>query len=311
MQIFEPFFKKRPEVVFQKFKSDLERYYLPYVNKLIELKKHKQENDGMIVGISAIQGAGKSTQGEVLEVLVKQMGYNCLSLSIDDHYITHEELNNLRARDPRFIRRGVTHDVNLAISDLTKLKTMESGETITVTHYDKSAFNGDGDRGESRGVDQKPDFIFYDGWMLGARSVTDGSVFDQNLPALETLEAKQFAKDVNKKLVEYEPLWKMIEFMNVLYVPHYEMSLVWRENAEKTLRKSGEGMSEEQIKKFVHYFWRSVHPAIHIKNLAQDSEHVQQVAIIGDDHSILEVLSPTVVSARRNSSSELFRSSVN
>jgi D-glycerate 3-kinase len=134
--------------------------------------------------------------------------------------------------------------------------------------------------------------------MLGARAVTDETVFSSGLPALEKSEDQQFAKDVNKKLLDYEKLWEMIEFMNVLYVPHYEVSLEWRENAEKPLRENGEGMSQEQIREFVHYFWRSVHPAIHIKNLSRDSEHTHQVAIISDDHSIVEVLKPSEVAQK-------------
>lgn len=289
INIFEPVFKKRPEINRDKFNQDLDKYYLPYLDKLMKLPKPA------VVGISAIQGAGKTTQGEILEILLKNQGLNSVSLSIDDHYVTHKELCDLREKDPRYIRRGVTHDINLAISDLTKLKEMRNGDTEWVTHYDKGAFHGDGDRGRPRKVEEKPDFIFYDGWFVGARSVSDEKVFDQNLPALETPEDKQFAKDVNIKLLEYDKLWEMINFLIVLYVPHYEMALEWRENAEKPLRVKGEGMSAEQIKEFVYYFWRSVHPAIHIKNLAHDEKHTNLVAIIGDDHTVLEMRSPTEV----------------
>ena len=78
----------------------------------------------------------------------------------------------------------------------------------------------------------------------------------------------------------------MIDFMNVLYVPNYQTSLKWRDQAEESLRKQGRGMSKEEIKEFVYYFWRSVHPAIQIKNLANDTVHTQQVTVISDDHSI-------------------------
>jgi len=139
---------------------------------------------------------------------------------------------------------------------------------------------------------KKPDFIFYDGWMLGARRVSDESIFEAGLPALDTPEHIQFAKDINKKLSDYEPLWDMIEFMNVLFVPHYHISLKWRDQAEEILRAQGRGMSSEQIREFVYYFWRSVHPAIQIKNLAHDSTHTQQVTVIADDHSVREILTP-------------------
>lgn len=390
LSVFEEIFKKRPTIDREKFKVDLEKYYLPYLDKLLKLPRPA------IVGVSAIQGAGKTTQGEVLELLLKHEGLNSVSLSIDDHYITHKQLCDLRAKDPRFIRRGVTHDIPLAVENLTSLKNLQIGQSTLIAEYDKGAQKGDGDRfrlinlvpnltlkgvvqedlmmvnsemqkirafrltsakfgdkiltlPENMGADipivepflpkplieflektlnsavtvfqdaqemvhfsangevlvakedlpkgwrlvsQKPDFIFYDGWMLGVRSVSDESVFEQDLPALSTSEDKQFAKDVNRKLLEYDKLWDLLNFLTVLYVPHYEMALEWRENAEKPLREKGAGMSEEQIKQFVYYFWRSVHPAIHIKNLAHDEKHTNQVAIIGDDHSVVQLLAP-------------------
>lgn len=287
--IFDAFLKSRPEVSPEKLKQDLQNYYLPFIEKLLDLRGRGDE--GIIVGVSAIQGAGKTTQGEILDILLTDLGHYSISVSIDDHYITHEQLNELRRKDPRFIRRGVTHDIPLAIKNLTDLKKMRDGEKVKIPVYDKGAWDGDGDRMGWKTISRKPDFIVYDGWMLGARRVEDESVFDADLPALETAEAKQFARDINKKLEEYYPLWEMIDFMNMLYVPNYQVSIKWREQAEEVLRQKGEGMSYEEIVEFVHYFWRSVHPAIQIKNLAEDKVHTQQVVVINDDHSIREVKS--------------------
>lgn len=400
--IFDDLLKKRPEITSKNLKHDLKNYYLPYVKKLTDLKTQKNTKNGIIVGVSAIQGAGKTTQGEILEVLLNYLGFHSESRSIDDHYITHKELCILRNKDPRFIRRGVTHDIKLAIEDLKNLQKMEGGSPVLVSGYDKGVQDGDGDRlrwinpqlntlikariikdkimvnkklktvkvlqiikannqgtpielHENMGSDipllehflpqklldflkiqddreiniamrdeetiqfatnqvitipvkdlpngcklvtKKPDFIFYDGWMLGVRSIEDDSVFNSKLPALETEKDIKFAKDVNKKLKDYEPLWEMFEFLNVLYVPNYQDSLKWRDQAEEVLRKRGEGMSRDEIKEFVYYFWRSVHPAIHIKNLAQDEEHTDQVVIIKDNHTVGEILTPNEVKVK-------------
>lgn len=290
--IFDPLLKKRPEISPDTLKQDLEKYYLPFVEKLIKLKNEVSKGSGLIIGVSAIQGTGKTTQGEILEVLLKLMGNSSISLSIDDHYLTHEQLNELREFDPRYIRRGVTHDIHLALENLKALKNMKDGEEVKIPIYDKGAFDGDGDRTGWKTVTKKPDFIFYDGWMLGARKVEDESVFESGLPALDSPEHIQFAKDINKKLDGYLPIWEIIDFMNVLYVPNYQMSLKWRDQAEEVLRVKGEGMSPDQIREFVYYFWRSVHPAIQIKNLAFDEQHTGQVVIINDDHTIKEVLTP-------------------
>ncbi len=147
-------------------------------------------------------------------------------------------------------------------------------------------------------VTKKPDFIFYDGWMVGAKRVEDESIFESGLPALDTPEHIQFAKDINKKLEEYLPLWELFDFLNVLYVPNYEMSLKWRDQAEEKLRAEGKGMTSDQIREFVYYFWRSVHPGIQIKNLSYDEVDTDQVVIINDDHTIKEILSPKEVKIR-------------
>lgn len=296
--IFKPLLQKRPEIIPDTLKRDLTKYYLPFIEKLINLKKQKEDSKAILVGVSAIQGTGKTTQGEILDILLSHLGYSQVSLSIDDFYLTHQQLNDLRQKDPRFIRRGMTHDIPLAIKTLTELKQMQAGQTVQVPIYDKGKFDGDGDRAGFKAIEKPPDFIFFDGWMLGARSVEDESVFNSGLPALDTPEHIQFAKDINKKLNDYLPLWDLIDFLTVLYVVNFEDSLRWRDQAEDILRAKGEGMSHQEIKEFVYYFWRSVHPGIHIKNLAHDNVHTRQVVIINSDHTVKEVLSPDEVKQR-------------
>lgn len=395
LHIFNELLKKRPEITANSLKSDLKNFLIPYIQKLLDLKQSFDPDKGLVVGVSAIQGAGKTTQGEILEILLAHYNKSSVSLSIDDHYITHRQLTELRQKDPRFIRRGVTHDINLAIKNLTDLINFKS--PVLVSGYDKGAHKGDGDRfafvnlvenmelkakvieqelvinqvsqynkalqlisitfagspiqvpenmganipitadflpeelctflnqvenqvvkitrtgdkayfigGQTleievkslpkgwRLVAQKPDFIFYDGWMVGARNVRDESVFTSGLPALENTNDQEFAIFINRKLNEYIPLWNLINFTNVLYVPDYQISLKWRDQAEEALRAKGKGMTVDQIREFVYYFWRSVHPAIQIKNLAQDP-NTNQVVIINDDHTIKEVLKPEEV----------------
>lgn len=396
--IFDSLLKKRPEISAESLKLDLKNFLIPYADKLLKLKEQSGSDQGLVVGVSAIQGAGKTTQGEILEVLLNHFNKISVSLSIDDHYITHRELTELRLSDPRFIRRGVTHDIKLAIKNIEDLINFKT--PILVSGYDKGAQKGDGDRfafvnlvenmelkakvvdeelmidkvsqqtkalqlisitfagnqiqiPENMGSDipitpeflpeelcsflkqvdnqvvkitrtgdkayfiggqtlevelkslpkgwrlipQKPDFIFYDGWMLGARPVSDESVFTSGLPALENPNDQEFAKFINRKLTEYEPLWNLINFTNVLYVPDYTISLKWRDQAEEALRAQGKGMTPDQIREFVYYFWRSVHPAIQIRNLAENPK-TDQVVIINDDHTIKEVLKPEEVKAK-------------
>jgi len=143
---FKPILEKRPEIEETALMYDLWNYYLPYMNHLIELKKTQAPDKAFMVNTSAIQGAGKTTQGEILEVLFALKGYSAISRSVDDHYVTHKKLCEIREGDPRIIRRGVTHDIDLAVNDLTTLRNMNEGEVILISGYHKGAHSGDGDR---------------------------------------------------------------------------------------------------------------------------------------------------------------------
>lgn len=407
LSLFSEILQRRPELT-PTLPRDLERHYLPFVEKLIGLRQQQNPDEALIVGVSAIQGAGKTTQGEVMEVLLRVSGHPMVSVSIDDHYLTHPELSALRAADPRFVRRGVTHDIELAQNTLAQLRSMRDGEPVLVPSYYKGAHKGDGDRyrwitpqsgvslvvrvietemivdrqmqlvraihleeAEFNGhalpippnmgsdiplvsgvvdysllnyltgiaktnqvfeistknkgtvqtlffnskdasghsfelyssgtalppgwkvINGKPDFILYDGWMLGARPVKDETVFEfSGLPALERPEDIAFAKLINRRLRNYLPLWDQVTYQTVLYVRNYHKSLEWRDQAEEPLRAKGQGMTPDQIREFVHYFWRSVHPAIHIANLARNTKYTDQVTFINDDHSIGPTTTP-------------------
>jgi len=291
--IFNSILERRPEISRDALKTDLERYYLPYAERLMEIKHHNDSSRGLVIGISALQGAGKTTHGEIMCTLLAHLGHTSTVLSIDDHYVTHEQLNEIRRKDPRFIRRGVTHDIPMAVKNLTALRDMKDGDEVLIPIYDKGAMQGDGDRVGWKKITQKPDIIFYDGWMVGVRRVKDESVFDPKLPGLGKPGDIEFAKDVNRKLDEYLPLWDLLDFIQMLYIPNYHVSLKWREQAEVRLRSQGKGgMTSEQIREFVYYFWRSVHPAIQIKNLAHSKEYTQQVTIINENHDVEEILTP-------------------
>jgi pantothenate kinase-related protein Tda10 len=243
--------------------------------------------DGMEVKVQVYSGQ-LTVSKEVQEVLAMKL----VSLHVGEHEIPVTERMGsdvpvvdhlLPGNLIEFLNNHKDQEVTVVADGEDNVKFYGNGEVVVAK---KELPNG------WRVIKEKPDFIFYDGWMLGAQKVEDESIFDSGLPALETDEDKAFAKMVNKKLMDYEMLWDMMEFTTVLYVVNYEDSLKWRDQAEETLRAKGEGMSHDEIRDFVHYFWRSVHPGIHIKNLAHDGVHAQQVVVINDDHSVGEILTP-------------------
>lgn len=390
------------------FSKELRYYYRPFANYLMGLERlaaQARPGKGFLVGVSGIQGTGKTTQGQIMGKILEELGETAYSLSIDDHYVTHNQLCKTRNKDPRVIRRGMTHDLALAEDSLRTLRDMGENDVVLTPAYYKGAHQGDGDRyrwvdietdltlrisvrrpGENafyvnkvnrsgqgqlrviyldsveyrgkqialpdymgsdipivdgflpdslisflhgiadnvpiraqnasstsirfstecgsiavplrdlppgwRVVSRKPHFIFYDGWMLLARGVEDERVFESGLPGLEDAEDVVFAKEMNLQLKHYERIWD--EFINygiLLYVPDYHISVEWRDQAEQPLRERSRGMTTEQIREFVYYFWRSVHPDIQIRNLAID-EQIDHVVVIGNNHEIIDVEKP-------------------
>jgi D-glycerate 3-kinase len=103
------------------------------------------------IGLSAPQGAGKTTiMKEVCGALAEE-GLNTVSLSIDDFYLTRPEQVALAQKyqsNPYLQQRGYpgTHDLSLCVSVLKALRMLPVGRSMKVPGYDRFANNGLGDR---------------------------------------------------------------------------------------------------------------------------------------------------------------------
>lgn len=107
-------------------------------------------------------------------------------LSIDDLYLPHElqdALAKSHADNPLVQHRGVpaTHDVNAGVELFEALTDRK--ENIKIPSYDKSQFNGAGDRkpeSEWSTVNEtgiKPvEVIIFEGWCVGFRALSDEMV---------------------------------------------------------------------------------------------------------------------------------------
>src|SRR5258708_166729 len=109
-----------------RFPHYMETYFKPYAAELIAARGNK--HDGYLVNVFALQGVGKNLEGDVMEEGLAEEGHPSVSLSVDNNYLTHRELCALREEDPRYIRRGVTHDIPQAHRVLMDLKTMREGD---------------------------------------------------------------------------------------------------------------------------------------------------------------------------------------
>jgi D-glycerate 3-kinase len=99
--------------------------------------------------LSGLQGSGKSTwASSITKSLRSESRLKILVLSLDDLYYDHTQLIRIRKSNlsKKLLRtRGQpgTHDENLAQKFFDSLRT---GESVRVSAFDKSRFNGEGDR---------------------------------------------------------------------------------------------------------------------------------------------------------------------
>jgi D-glycerate 3-kinase len=197
----------------------------------------------LIAGLSAPQGAGKSTLVKQLIPLLAQRSIRAVGISIDDFYLRREEQVALAAAhpgNPYLEHRGYpgTHDVALGVRTLEALR---AGRNVELPRYDKSAHGGRGDRSaQTEPVEGRVDLVLLEGWMLGFTPVAVSE------PALQV---------INEKLAAYEAWYQLLDVMICLRAEDPSSVLRWRVQAEEAARASGRpALSTAAIEDYVRRF---------------------------------------------------------
>ncbi|BFZ57528.1 hypothetical protein PYCC9005_004580 [Savitreella phatthalungensis] len=226
------------------------------------------------VGLSGIQGSGKSTLVRKLQSALIASGVQTVQLSLDDVYLTHDDQVKL-ARNNQENRllstRGQfgTHDLELARDTLQRLQTGEL--PIQLPSYDKSAFDGAGDRATPEQwprIEHAPECVIFEGWGVGFRPLDDSALsriwdcMDDSNQYRRTLRyAPQSVRQINQNLRDYmkgvmgpdAPLQALIALIPQSIEDVYQ----WREQQEQELRAHSPAMSPEQVIAFVDHYYPS------------------------------------------------------
>ncbi len=264
--------------------------WLPLAMQLAS--QRKKLNRPLIQGILGGQGTGKTTLAVMMHLILKHLGYSTLELSLDDLYKTYSERQKLQKEDPRLIWRGPpgTHDVDLGVELLDNVR-QGATESLFVPRFDKSAWNGAGDRTQPEQV-KEADIVLFEGWFVGVRPIEE-SLFEAAPAPIMSAENRQFARDMNRRLQAYLPLWSRLDRLLVLYPIDYRLSKQWRQEAEQKMKATGKaGMSDEEISRFVDYFWLALHPQLFIKPLIRDASLVDLVVEINANHCPGKIYQP-------------------
>ncbi|MGL5061839.1 MAG: glycerate kinase [Microcoleus sp.] len=297
------------------FLETLWNFWLPLAMQLSAEKQGLGRT--LIQGILGVQGTGKTTLAKILNSILGKLGYSTVSLSLDDLYKTYADRLQLQKQDQRLIWRGPpgTHDIDLGIAVLDKLRCSKTGKSasiensqsglikdgknqnIEIPRFDKSAWGGAGDRTTPEIV-SGADIVLFEGWFAGVRPIEEArlNAFLASAPfPILTEGDRQFARDMNAQLYDYLPLWERLDKLIVLYPQDYRSSKVWRDRAEREMIATGKsGMTEDEINRFVEYFWKALHPELFIKAAIESNTGADLAVEIKGDRTVGKIYQPRI-----------------
>jgi D-glycerate 3-kinase len=234
--------------------------------------QHEQSSRPIILGISGLQGSGKSTwASRIVDVLEVQHQLHAITISLDDVYKRHDDLIAQRDRDPEnklYRTRGQpgTHEEQLAATFFEELRSYEGGGELKIPSFDKSKFNGEGDRApesEWPSISRKPDVVVFEGWCVGFQPLSAAAVEEKfklakdgklpiNTPAKHQLE---HLLDINTNLKRYCDAFmgpKHFDFFIHIDTSDLRNVYTWRLQQEhKMIESKGTGMSDDQVRAFI------------------------------------------------------------
>jgi D-glycerate 3-kinase len=284
--------------IFENLDSQYFWFYVPlawWVAERVTRKKEKFPNQAYGLAINGGQGTGKTTKAGFLKVILEVLGYKVVTFSTDDFYKTHEELQKLMQRNPVYKSRGPpgTHDIKKLKEVMEALKNRKATK---IPKYDKSAYNGEGDREPEEKWEVVPegtDIFIVEGAQAGLRAISSKEDLYKptrdktlNKTELEHDPTGLYRETFNEAAREYVPISDLFDNLIVLDVSLRAIRKGRMEQEAKMIKEKKKGMAPEALKEFIDYY--SLFLRI-IRNLA-DSEYPDLVVKIGYNLRILKVV---------------------
>jgi len=271
--------------------KNLKKIYIPiafWINN-----KFKKKKNTLLIGLSAGQGAGKTTVANILSIILKIFfKRNVCVISIDDFYKTSKERNRMaKKKHLLFKTRGVpgTHDISLMQNFFTAIKK-KNFKKIKLPRFNKSL----DDRFKVSHwykINKKPEIVLVEGWCVGAKAQKNHSL-KKPVNALERDEDKNLVwrTFVNEKLKkEYKKVFSMIDYYIFMKVPNFKMVFKWRLLQENKLIKKihikNKIMSYNNVKRFIMFYQR-----ITLQMIKDLSKSASIVMLLEKNHEIKKII---------------------
>ena len=255
----------------------------------------KRGQRASIVGINGGQGSGKSTAAAFLkDELLAAHGLRALVLSLDDFYLPRPDRERLALEvHPLLVTRGVpgTHDVQLGIDTLTKLRELRKGDSLALPQFSKA----DDDRKPEAhwsSVTGPVDILLFEGWCVGTPPQSSAELAEPVNP----LEASEDADGgwrhiVNEQLrTAYADWYSRLDALVFLRVPDIDCVRRWRWQQELDTAVAASStaiglQTRTQLDRFIQHYERLTTHALRVL-----PERADVLLTLGEDHAVGSIL---------------------
>ena len=248
---------------------------VPKIHQALKSSPHP-----LILGITGLQGSGKSTWASLIVSLLRnEHNLRAITISLDDVYKTHNDLiaqRDAHAENRLYRTRGQpgTHDERLAGEFFAAVRRRGGGGSeVRIPRFDKSGFGGEGERlpeSEWSKVEGGVDVVVFEGWCVGFRALSDGQVKARWEAAIAASQATGMSEacatalvdhrlehllEVNANLRRYNRTFmgpEHFDFLVHLDTEDLQNVYHWRLQQEHAMIKAkGSGMTDEAVVAFV------------------------------------------------------------
>jgi len=274
------------------FETLIFKYYIPLISWV---NQRVNTYSPYIFGINGPIGSGKSTLADFIKSSMHSyLNGEVVVLSLDDFYLTKKERVRLsNAVHPLLITRGVpgTHNINMLLDCLNRLKKLKAGEKIMLPRFNKMEDDREPVSKWNR-VNGPIKLIIIEGWCLG-NSPIKKNLLKVPINKLErSMDSKGIWRNyVNQQLTgNYQEMSSLVNTLLFLNPPNMDIITTWRAKQENKLysdykKKKVNLMNQEKLTFFMQHFERWT-----VDNLSKMPNKADIVFNLGKKHDCVEVI---------------------
>tara|TARA_B100000700_G_scaffold317576_1_gene409196 strand:+ start:3314 stop:4324 length:1011 start_codon:yes stop_codon:yes gene_type:complete len=213
-----------------------------------------------IIGLSGLPGSGKSTLGNWINNLARELGLDIKVISLDDFYLPGDEMDISMKGNPWNVPRGYpgSHSIDLLNQCLD---TFLNTGVFNCPTFDKSLRDGRGDR--SGWYELKSKILILEGWFVGCEPISNlrqiDSLYDDKFNLGLTQSEKEFRFSIQESLINYSKIWEKFDKILHLKSSLFNNTILWKKQQESEMIKlKGSGLKDNRLNDFIRMIQASI-----------------------------------------------------